>query len=66
MRSAWRKAPKFIVTVAGNAIVLSRPAPFDASTLDEVYGCLRHAGSPKTLEDMDAGIRRAVARRAAT
>ncbi len=55
---------EFIVTTTPNAVVLSRVTPFPATTLEQVYGCLPHAGRPRTLEDMDAGIRRAASRRA--
>jgi hypothetical protein len=36
---------------------------FPVTTLDEVVGLLRYKGKPKTLEQMNAGIRREVARR---
>ncbi len=55
---------EFIVTTTAHAVVLSRVAPFPATTLEQVYGCLPHVGRPRTLEEMDAGIRMVVARRA--
>jgi hypothetical protein len=37
--------------------VLLRPAPaFPPTTTEEVFGCLRHQGEPKTLEEMRDGI----------
>lgn len=33
---------------------------FSATKLDDVAGCLKYAGKPKTLEDMDNAIRQGV------
>ncbi|MGO9262992.1 MAG: AbrB/MazE/SpoVT family DNA-binding domain-containing protein [Bryobacteraceae bacterium] len=61
---AWKAGMEFLVedTVVG---VLLRPAakPFPPTTLDEVAGCARYKGKPKTLAEMDEGIAREVMRR---
>lgn len=37
--------------------VLLRPEPVFAETrLEEVFGCLAYQGTPKTLEEMEAGV----------
>lgn len=37
--------------------VLLKPEPVFAETrLEEVFGCLAYQGTPKTLEEMEAGI----------
>ena len=37
--------------------VLLKPEPVFAETrLEEVFGCLAYQGTPKTLEEMDAGV----------
>ena len=37
--------------------VLLRPEPMFAETrLEEVFGCLAYRGTPKTLEEMEAGV----------
>ncbi len=37
--------------------VLLKPEPVFAETrLEEVFGCLAYRGTPKTLEEMDAGV----------
>jgi len=56
---------EFIVTTTGESVVLRRVTAFPPTRLAEVAGRLRHSATPRTLEDMDAGIRRAVERRQA-
>jgi uncharacterized protein (DUF1015 family) len=34
--------------------------PFSVTKLDDVAGCLKYQGKPKTLEDMDNAIRQGV------
>jgi hypothetical protein len=47
-----------IVEDAGDAVMLRRAARFPATRLDEVAGCLRSKGKPKTLAQMNAAIGR--------
>jgi len=54
---------EFIVTTAGESVVLRRATPFAPTHLADVAGRLRRPGPPRSVEDMDAGIRRAVAGR---
>jgi AbrB family looped-hinge helix DNA binding protein len=52
----WEPGTEFMVedTVGG---VLLRPAkPFRPTRIEDVSGCLRYAGRPKTLAQMDRAI----------
>ena len=52
----WEAGTRLTVenTPAG---VLLKPEPVFAETrLEEVFGCLAYQGTPKTLEEMDAGV----------
>lgn len=41
-----------------------KPAsPFQSTTPEQVFGCLRYQGKPKTLQEMQAGIATEVRRR---
>ncbi|WP_263970530.1 hypothetical protein [Leptolyngbya sp. KIOST-1] len=44
----------------GEGILLKPKKPFEPTTLAEVAGCLKYAGQPKTLEDMDLALRQGV------
>jgi len=61
----WQPGTEFMVedTTAG---VLLRPAkPFPPTRIEDVAGCLRYTGKPKTLAQMDSAIKTEVkARRA--
>ncbi|VXD15205.1 Transcriptional regulator, AbrB family [Planktothrix serta PCC 8927] len=47
---------EIILTDTGKGILIQPKPPFYPTTLNEVAGCLKYNGSPKTLEDMDAAI----------
>ena len=60
---AWGPGTEFIVEESAEGVFL-RPALIPPeSTLDEVAGCLRSKGKPKTLTQMDAAIRTEVTSR---
>ena len=59
----WKAGTEFIVEDRPEGILL-RPAPFfPRTTLDQVAGCLKYAGPPLTIEDMDKAIAEEVRRR---
>jgi len=59
----WGPGTEFIVEETANGVLL-RPAPlFPRTSLDQVLGCLKYKGKPKTIEDMDKAIARGVKRR---
>ncbi|MEX6776700.1 AbrB/MazE/SpoVT family DNA-binding domain-containing protein [Limnospira fusiformis] len=47
---------EIILTDTGKGILIQPKPPFHPTTLNEVAGCLKYNGSPKTLEDMEAAI----------
>lgn len=54
---------EFTIESTTDGALLLRPAKSGSSevvTLDEVAGCLRHAGPAKTLEEMNAAIAQGV------
>ena len=44
----------------GDGILLKPKKPFAETTLNDVAGCLKYQGSPKSLEDMNNAIRQGV------
>jgi AbrB family looped-hinge helix DNA binding protein len=59
----WGPGTEFEVETTSDGVRLRAKAPFPKTELAQVFGSVRHAGPAQTLEDMDAGIRNAVARR---
>lgn len=49
-----------LIDTTGKGILIQPKQPFPATTLNEVAGCLKYQGSPKTLEDMEAAISKGV------
>jgi AbrB family looped-hinge helix DNA binding protein len=61
----WRPGVEFMVEDTSAGVLLRPAKPFSPSRIEEVAGCLRYTGKPKTLAQMDAAIRSEVkARRA--
>ncbi|MDE0717203.1 MAG: AbrB/MazE/SpoVT family DNA-binding domain-containing protein [Rhodospirillaceae bacterium] len=58
IRQARRWEPGTRLTVENTPEgVLLKPEPVFAETrLEEVFGCLAYRGTPKTLEEMEAGV----------
>lgn len=55
-RRDWDAGTRLIVEDTPEGVLL-RPAPAFAPTRsDAVFGMLPHAGAPKTLEEMEAGV----------
>lgn len=44
----------------GDGILLKPKKDFVVTKLDDVAGCLKYQGKPKTLEDMDNAIRQSI------
>ncbi|HIK10180.1 MAG TPA: AbrB/MazE/SpoVT family DNA-binding domain-containing protein [Oscillatoriaceae cyanobacterium M33_DOE_052] len=51
---------EIILTDTGKGILIQPKLRFTPTTLNEVAGCLKYQGSPKTLEDMEAAIRQGI------
>ncbi|HLW71813.1 MAG TPA: AbrB/MazE/SpoVT family DNA-binding domain-containing protein [Candidatus Binataceae bacterium] len=52
----WRPGTEFIVEQTADGVLLRTAKPFPPSRLDEVAGCLRYTGKPKSLGQMKAAI----------
>ncbi|MDY6803146.1 MAG: AbrB/MazE/SpoVT family DNA-binding domain-containing protein [Cyanobacteriota bacterium] len=52
----WEVWQELILTNTGKGILIQPKKPFVPTTLNEVAGCLKYKGSPKTLDDMEAAI----------
>ena len=63
-RGRWSAGTRLTVEDAAEGIIL-RPAPhFPATTIDHVFGCLRHDGRPLALEELEAAVAVEAKRRA--
>lgn len=51
-----RVGSEITLTDTGKGIMIQPKQLFPATTLNEVAGCLKYQGSPKTIEDMEAAI----------
>ncbi|MDZ7967305.1 MAG: AbrB/MazE/SpoVT family DNA-binding domain-containing protein [Nostoc sp. DedSLP03] len=56
----WEVGQEFIIIDMGDGILLKPKKLFPETKLDDVAGCLKYIGKPKTLEDMDNAIRQGV------
>lgn len=70
-KRGWEPGTVFEVEETPGGVLLKprprrqvKPASLGQPTrLEDVYGCLKYNGSPKTLEDMEAGIEAALRER---
>ena len=60
---AWGPGTEFTVEETRDGVLLRPAGSFPEATLDQVAGCLRSKGKPKTLAEMRAAIGREVIRR---
>ncbi|MGI2907896.1 AbrB/MazE/SpoVT family DNA-binding domain-containing protein [Tolypothrix sp. VBCCA 56010] len=56
----WEVGQELIIIEMGDGILLKPKKSFPETTLDNVAGCLKYQGTPKTIEDMDNAIRQGV------
>jgi AbrB family looped-hinge helix DNA binding protein len=54
----WEEGQELIAIDMGDGILLKPKKPFPETTLDQVLGCLKYQGTPKSLEDIEDAIRR--------
>lgn len=59
----WQVGQELIAINMGDGILLKPKKPFAKTTLDDVAGCLKYQGIPKTIEDMEEAIRQGVEER---
>jgi AbrB family looped-hinge helix DNA binding protein len=61
----WKPGTEFAVEAVKEGVLLRPLKPFPPTKLEDLYGCLRYTGKPKTIEEMDEAIVKEVrARRA--
>jgi AbrB family looped-hinge helix DNA binding protein len=59
----WGPGTEFTLEESGDGILLRPAARSPQWGFDDVAGCLRYSGKPKTLAEMREGIKQAVKRR---
>lgn len=52
----WQPGQEFNVFDTGDGVLLREDRTFESTQLEEVAGCLRYQGKPKSLEDMEKAI----------
>lgn len=62
-RREWRAGTQLVVEETPEGVLLRPARPFRETRPEEVFGLLPHSGAPKTLEDMEAGVRAEARRR---
>lgn len=55
-RRNWKPGTRLTVEDTPDGVLINSEPLFPVTTIDEVFGCLKYEGPPKTLEEMDAGI----------
>lgn len=56
----WEVGDELIVLSTGDGILLKSKKPFPETSLNDVAGCLKYHGAPKSLEEMEDAIRQGV------
>ena len=52
----WQPGTKFAVEPVAGGVLLKPLKPFPATRLEDVFGCLKYNGRPKTIAEMDRAI----------
>jgi len=52
----WEAGTRLTVENTPEGVLLKPEPVFAITRLEEVFGCLAYRGTPKTLEEMDAGV----------
>lgn len=60
---SWEAGTQFVVEEVQEGVLLRPLRPLAAATFDEVFGCLKYSGRPKTLAQMGKAIAKGVKRR---
>ncbi|MGD0695976.1 MAG: AbrB/MazE/SpoVT family DNA-binding domain-containing protein [Terriglobia bacterium] len=56
----WQPGTEFTVDEVKDGVILRPRRLFKPTTVEEVFGCLKYRGRPKTLKEMDEGITKEV------
>lgn len=60
----WGAGTKLVVEDTAEGVLLRKAPLFAPTTIDQVFGALAWKGKPKSLEEMDEGIKAEARRRA--
>lgn len=60
---SWVPGTEFAVETVGDGVLLRPLRPFPPTTVDEVHGCLKYKGRPKTLRQMEQAVAKGVRER---
>lgn len=52
----WKPGTEFLVEEVAGGILLRPLKPFPASRLEDVAGCLRYSGRPRTIAEMNRAV----------
>jgi AbrB family looped-hinge helix DNA binding protein len=52
----WAAGTRLVVESTAEGVLLKAAPSFAPTRPEDVFGCLRYDGPPKTLEEMEAGI----------
>jgi AbrB family looped-hinge helix DNA binding protein len=55
-RRHWDAGTRLVIEDTVDGVLLKAAPSFEPTRPDEVFGSLKVSGSPKTLEEMDAGV----------
>jgi AbrB family looped-hinge helix DNA binding protein len=56
----WEAGQELMAIDVGDGILLKPKKPFPETTLDQVAGCLKYSGKPKSLNELEDAIRQGV------
>lgn len=57
----WEAGQELIAIDMGDGILLKPKKPFDETKLEDVAGCLKYQGKPKSINDLEDAIGQGVA-----
>lgn len=60
----WKPGTKLTVEDTPDGVLLKPERLFVPTRVEDVYGCLKYKGKPKTIEEMDAAVMAEAKRRA--
>lgn len=56
----WETGQELVIIDTGDGILFKTKAPFNESNLSDVAGCLKYAGTAKTLADMEEAVNQGI------
>lgn len=60
-RLGWEPGTELEVEDRGDCVVVRRAAAHQATTVDDLLGCIPYTGPARTLEEMEAAVQRGAA-----